>query len=161
MSPVQMFRGSHINIAKDSVLLGCDTHLLSAQFPIFQTTHCLHVQGVKQSNTNTVTTLHCTLQPSVMWHYIVAQAGPDAPEECSSFTFRVKQHDSLTLLTKWPLQTKMCQPQCQTQLAQQHSTTSRQTNADRNVGHNLPNNTPSHHGRLVPSAAPVWEPQIS
>jgi hypothetical protein len=85
MRPVQMFWGSHSDVAKDAILLGCDTHSVNEQFPIFQTIHCLRVQGAKQSKANTVTMLHWTLQHSVMWHYIVAQVGPDAPEECSSF----------------------------------------------------------------------------
>lgn len=51
MNPVQMFRGSRCDVAKHAVLLGCDTPLVNGQFPIFQTTHCLHVQGVKQSKT--------------------------------------------------------------------------------------------------------------
>jgi len=62
-----MFWGSHSDVAKDAILLGCDTQSVNEQLPIFQTTYCLHVQGAKQCKVHTVTTTHCTEHYNLLW----------------------------------------------------------------------------------------------
>jgi len=133
MSPVQIFWGSHSDVPKHAILLGWHTHSVNEQFPIFQTTHCLRVQGAKQSKAALNITTFCDVTLYCCTSRFWCSRG------MQFLSFRVKQHDLLELLTQRLLKMKTQRPERPNAL----------------------NNTASHPGRLVPSAAPVWEPQIS